>query len=138
MLTMAIAAFGQLSPQRWIDRLKSAPVAEIEPGMPSTKFGEWFAGVVQPAQVKYEMKDCETPGSGPEKPICVQASADFSGGRTAEIVFKTGAYIDNNGARTEKTSAIELLSGQLRPTNPMNKQPSRVVRKLSDLEALVK
>src|SRR5258708_34391466 len=122
-----------------MDSLKSAPVGSIESGMSSAKFGEWFAGIVRPAQAKYETKDCEAPdAAAPDKPICVQASAELPNGRTLEIVFKTGTYVDNEGSRTEKSAKIELLSGQLRPTNPMNKQPSRVVRKLSDLEALVK
>jgi len=139
MLTMAIAAFGQANPQHRIDSLKSAPVSAIEPGMTAVKFGEWFAGIVRPAQAKYEIKDCEaSDATGPEKPVCVQAGAELSNGRTVEIVFKIGPSADNNDARTEKRAKIELISGQLRPTNPMSKQPSRVVRKLSDLEALVK
>jgi len=138
MLWMTVSAFGQTTPQQWIDSLRSAPVAEIEPGMSSTKFGEWFAGVVRPARAKYEIKDCEaSDATGPEKSVCVQAGAELSNGRTVEIVFKIRAHTDNDGAQNEKRVRIELLSGQLRPTNPMSKQPSRVARKLSDLQALV-
>lgn len=131
LLWMAGAAFGQTSSQHWIDSLKSAPVAEIEPGMPSAKFGEWFANMVSPAGAKYEIQECEASnGSDPAKPVCVQAAAELASGRTVELVFKISA-------RAEKPAKIELLSGQLRPTNPMNKQPSRLVRKLSDLQALI-
>jgi hypothetical protein len=68
----------------------------------------------------------------------VEASADLARGRTARLVFKVGSYTSDGDRRTEKPARIELLSGEIGPTNPMSKQPTRLVRKLSDLEAMVK
>lgn len=140
LLVLAATAMAQTDAPKWIDRLKSAPLSSIETGMPETRFDAWFAGVVHPAAAKYEMRECEDPGgaSSAEKPLCVQASADVANGRTVELTMKVGSYTGEGSGRTEKPAKIELLMGQLRPTNPMSKQPSRVVRKLSDLEALVR
>jgi len=136
MLFFAAGAFGQDAQQRWINSLKNAQVSSMEAGMPAEKFDAWLSAVLSPNQPKYEMTDCDDAGGAPagEKPLCVLASAGLDGMRTLRLVFKVGSY----AGKAEKPAKIELVSGRIDPANPRMKFPSRPVRKLSELQAMVK
>ncbi|MBZ5525785.1 MAG: hypothetical protein LAP21_26485 [Acidobacteriia bacterium] len=141
LLVFATTALGQAAAQdRWIDRLKTAPVSDIEPGSPVEKFDAWFTGLKpHPAPAKYEIKECTVPGGAPaEIPLCVQVRAPFDNLRTATLIFKVGSYSSKDPGHSAKPAKIELLSCVLDPSNPMMKFPSRICKNLSALQAMVK
>jgi hypothetical protein len=135
-LVFALAAFGQDAQQRWINSLKNAQVSAMEAGMPEQKFDSWLVAALSPNQPKYEMTECDDAGGAPagEKPLCVLARADLDGTRTLRLVFRVGSY----AGKAEKPAKIELVSGSISPANSRMKFPTRPVRKLSELSAMVK
>src|SRR5215467_10624313 len=61
---------------RLIDQLKKTSVSDIETGLPQESFDSWFAGLVKPAEIDYEVKDCtdETAATEGGRPVsCVIA-----------------------------------------------------------------
>lgn len=131
--------------QRWIDRLKATPVASLEAGLPDKPFGEWFTDQVKPATPKYEVNDCGERNGTPDErgkqfPLCVTASADVPTVRRLELSFIVGSYVvpvDANARTEEKPAKVEFMHGSLGPSDPRSKQPTRPVRKLSDVPALL-
>jgi hypothetical protein len=131
--------------QRWTDRLQRTPVASLETGLPEKPFGQWFADQVKPATPKYEVNDCgERNGSAEEKgkqfPLCVTASADVPTVRRVELSFIVGSYVvplHGSEATEEKPAKVEFMYGTLGPSDPRSKQPTRQVRKLSEVPALL-
>jgi hypothetical protein len=131
--------------RRFIDQLKKTPVNEIETGLPNESFDTWFAGLVRPSHSKYEVNDCGerngTPAErGKEFPTCVAVTA-ITGMRRVDLAFVVGTYVVPEGekdtARSKPTKA-RLFSGSIGPSDPRMKAPTHVVRKLSDLEKLLR
>src|SRR5215831_8336664 len=59
-----------------IDQLKKTRVSDIEGGLPQQSFDGWFAGLVKPAEIDYEVKDCTDEAAATEggRPVsCVIA-----------------------------------------------------------------
>lgn len=145
MSSLVLIASENKHDQRWIDRLKATPVASLEAGLPEKPFGEWFADQVKPATPKYEVNDCgERNGTADEKgkefPFCVTAMADVPAVRRLELSFVVGTYVvpAEAGARTEeKPAKVEFMHGSIGPSDPRSKQPTRQIRKLSDVSALL-
>lgn len=130
---------------RWIDRLKATPVSQLDPSLPDQPFADWFSDLVKPAQATYEVNDCgERNGTseerGKEFPLCVSASADVQPVRKLELNFVVATYVVPRSANekpVEKPAKVGLFHGTLGPSKPQSKQPTRLIRKLGDLPALL-
>src|SRR5262247_967361 len=62
--------------QRLINQLKRTPVSDIEAGLPQESFDSWLTGLVKPAEIAYEVKDCtdDTAATDASRPVsCVIA-----------------------------------------------------------------
>lgn len=131
--------------QRWIDRLKRTPMSSLEANLPQKPFAEWFADQVKPSTPRYEVNDCgERNGTADEKgkqfPLCVTASADVPAVRRLELSFIVGSYVvpvNGSEATEEKPAKVEFMYGTLGPSDPRSKQPTRQVRKLSEVPTLL-
>src|SRR5262249_24662668 len=130
--------------RRFIDQLKKTPVSEIESGLPHESFDTWFAEQVRPAHAEYEVNDCGERNGTPEErgrefPTCVSVTAS-AGMRKVDLAFVVGTYVvPENGKDTAraKPTKVRLFSGSVGPSDPRMKAPTRVIRKLSDLEKLL-
>jgi hypothetical protein len=131
--------------RRFIDQLKKTPVNEIESGLPHESFDSWFSNQVRPAHAEYEVNDCGerngTPDErGREFPTCVAVTA-IAGMRKVDLGFVVGTYVvpeNGKGPARSKPTKVRLFSGSIGPSDPRMKAPTQVVRKLSDLERLLR
>ena len=131
--------------RRFIDQLKKTPVSEIEAGLPNESFDTWLADLVRPSHPEYEVNDCGerngTPSErGKQFPTCVAVTA-IAGMRKVDLAFVVGTYVvPENGKDTarSKPTKVRLFSGSIGPSDPRMKAPTQVVRKLSDLEKLLR
>jgi hypothetical protein len=143
LATCSVVAAQTAPERRMISRLKTTPVARIEPGLPNQPFHIWLMALLHQSQVNYEVDDCgERTGTpqdaGKSLPVCVHVSALVEPVRKLDLTFVVGTSIASTGGHTvEKPGKIQLMYGALGPANPMSKQPTRAVRKLSDLEKLL-
>jgi hypothetical protein len=108
------------------NRVKSTPASKFDPSLPVRTFASWFAALVVPGEPVYDTTkgECEEP-RGPEWK-CVMVRADISSGRRIELIFEVSA------------ESASFLHGTVGPADPRSKQPTRLIRKLSDLESMVK
>lgn len=131
--------------RRLIDQLKSTPVSEIEAGLPHESFDSWFANQVRPSRPEYEVNDCGERNGTPEErgkefPTCVAVTA-ISGVRKVDLAFVVGTYLVPESGKDRarsKATKVTLFSGSIGPSDPRMKAPTRVIRKLSDLEKLLR
>ncbi|HSM84913.1 MAG TPA: hypothetical protein VLT16_02120 [Candidatus Limnocylindrales bacterium] len=130
--------------QSWIERLKQTPVSQLDPALPDKPFAAWFADRVKPAQPQYEVDDCGERSGTPEDrgksfPLCVVVSANIQPVRKLELMFVVASYTvpaEGAAATAPKETKVEFLHGTVGPSDPRSKQPTRLVRKLSDVEGL--
>ncbi len=128
-----------------IELLKATPVSRIEAGLPGTRFDRWFADQVRPAEPKYELDDCGERSGTPEErgkqfPMCATVTAIVEI-RKIQLSFVVGTYVvPSNGsdAAAEKPAKVSFFSGSIGPSDPRMKFPTRAIRKLSDLEKLLR
>jgi hypothetical protein len=114
--------------QSWIDRLKNTPVARIEAGLPEKPFDQWLAQQSKAAQPKYELGDCDSEGGASGK--CITVSAEVAPIRKMELMF---------AVPQDKAGAVcTFVRGTIGPSDPRSKQPTRLVRKLGELEAMLR
>jgi hypothetical protein len=131
--------------RRFIDQLKKTPVNEIEAGLPHESFDSWFAKHVEPSHPEYDVNDCGERNGTPEErgkefPTCVAVTA-IAGIRKVDLAFVVGTYVvpeNEKDAARSKPTKVRLFSGSIGPSDPRMKAPTQVVRKLSDLEKLLR
>jgi hypothetical protein len=133
--------------QRLIDQLKKTLVSDIETGLPQKSFDSWFADLVKPAEIAYEVKDCTddaaaTEGGRPVSCVIAYTKPPQPGwDRWIEIRFFVVGPL--GGEDTSHRVSVRPLVPRLQqacegPSNPKMKRPSHCYRKLSDLEKLVR
>ena len=130
--------------QRMIASLKNTLVSDMETGLPQTNFDAWFAALVKPAEIDYEIKDCTDEAAATEggRPVsCVVAytkPAQPGWNRWIEIRFFVVPPPDETSHRvTIRPLLPRLFQACEGPTDPRMKRPTRCFSKLSDLEKLV-
>jgi len=132
---------------RLIDQLKKTSVSDMEAGLPHESFESWFAGLVKPAEIGYEVKDCTDDAAATEggRPVsCVIAFTkppQPGWDRWIEIRFFVVAPPggeDTSHRLSVRPPIPRLFQACEGPTNPKMKRPSHCYRKLSDLEKLVR
>ncbi|HMF92239.1 MAG TPA: hypothetical protein VKL40_16460 [Candidatus Angelobacter sp.] len=135
------------SDQRLIDSLKKTLMSDIEAGLPQESFDGWFAGVVKPAEIGYEVQDCTDEAAATEggRPVsCVIAytkPAQPGWNRWIEIRFFVMAPPGGEGTSHRvpvRPLVPRLFQACAGPTNPRMKSPTRCYPKLSELEKLVR
>ena len=131
-LLAASRCSSQSGGQNWIEKLKQTPVATMEAGLPQKAFHQWLVELTKSPQPRYELGDFETggPGAGSK---CITVMADAESMRRLELIFAVTA--ESSGKASEQ--ACTFVRGTIGPSDPRNKQPTRLVRKLSDLPAML-
>jgi hypothetical protein len=115
----------------WIERLKTTPVARIEAGLPDKAFDPWLAEQTKGAQPKYQLGQCEAEGSA--SPIqCITVTAEVAPVRQLELVFAVPR--DAIGKHGD-VPVCTFVRGSIGPGDPRSKQPTRLIRRLSELGA---
>ena len=117
--------------QNWIEKLKQTPVATMEAGLPQKAFNQWLAELTKSAQPRYELGGCET-GDTAAAGKCITVTAD-AGVRRVELTFA----VPPESAGKASQQACTFVRGAIGPSDPRSKQPTRLVRKLSDLPAML-
>ncbi len=120
--------------QNWVNRLKSTPVARMESGLPEKPFDQWLAQQTKSAPSKYELADCDTEG-GPTGGKCITVSAEIEPVRKVELMF---AIPQDKAGKTGDAAVCTFIRGTIGPSDPRSKQPTRLIRKLSEMEALLR
>ncbi len=128
-----------------IELLKATPVSRIEAGLPGIRFDRWFAEQVRPAQPKYELDDCGERNGTPEErgkqfPTCATVTA-IVGIRKVQLSFVVGTYVvppNGSDAVDEKPAKVSFFGGFIGPGDPRMTFPTQAIRKLSDLEKLLR
>jgi hypothetical protein len=149
VVVLLIAAGGAPQDQqhRLIDQLKKTPVSDVEAGLPQESFDSWFAGLVKPAAIDYEVKDCtdETAATEGGRPVtCIIAytkPAQPGWNRWIEIRFFVVAPLeekDTSHRVTIRPLVPRLLQACAGPSDPKMKFPTRCYPRLSDLEKQVR
>lgn len=150
LLPLLVASAQNTAPnqadQRLIDSLKKTLVSDIEAGLPQESFDSWFAGLVKPAEIDYEVKECtDNAAAAVEggRPVpCVIAYTkppQPAWNRWIEIRFFVVAQPERKDDRmTVRPLVPRLLRACAGPPDPRMKLPTRCYPKLSDLEKLVR
>jgi hypothetical protein len=132
--------------QRLIDSFKKTLVSDIETGLPQQNFDSWFAGLVKPAEIGYEVKDCTdeaaaTEGGRPVSCVVAYTKPQQPGwNRWIEIRFFVVGPPEGEGTShrvTVRPLIPRLMQACEGPSDPKMKRPSRCFPKLSELEKLV-
>ena len=129
---MLFAANADGQEQSWIDRLKSTPAARIENGLPEKPFDQWLAELAK-TQPKYEESTCPLELDAPAQP-CIIVSVEIAPVRKLELMFA----IPQGKAAQARDAQCRFLTGRIGPSDPRSKQPTRLLRTLKDVEALLK
>ena len=130
-LLAALAFAGARGNQNSIEDLKKTPVAKLEAGLPEKAFDSWLKELTKSAQPKYEMTDCQASGTGATGK-CISVTADAEPMRRVALFFAIPAD------STAQASVCTFLRGTVGPSDPRNKQPTRLVRKLTELEGMLR
>ena len=130
-LMMLFAKSGDGQEPNWIDRLKSTPVVRMETGLPEKAFDQWLAGLTK-SQPAYEQSTCTAEPDSPAVP-CVIVSAEVAPVRKLELMFAVPGK-----AAQARDAQCRFLSGRIGPSDPRSKQPTRLLRTLKDVEAMLK
>jgi len=128
-LMMLFAKIGDGQDENWIDRLKNTPVARMETGLPEKPFDRWLAELTK-TQAAYEQSTC--PGELGALP-CVIVSAEVAPVRKLELMFAVPGKAAQAG-----DAQCRFRSGRIGPSDPRSKQPTRLLRTLKDVEAMLK
>ena len=114
-----------------LDRLKATESAHFDPALPPQNFNRWFKRLVFPSVPTYELRDCETttaaPPAGTAKPQCAFVSAVLPQGRVVSLRFTFDA----------EHKTFDYAEGTIGPSDPRSKQPTKLLKKLGELPALV-
>lgn len=129
--------------QHWIDQLKKTPVNQIEVGLSSATFADWFADRVKPSETEYEVRECQD-GSNPtasvntQRFLCVLAFTKPprpNWNRGIQLDFIVGVLPSSPaGAANAKPVPCRFWFGWDGPSNPQMKRPAKIIRKLGYLE----
>jgi hypothetical protein len=76
---------------------------------------------------------CDAAGGASGK--CILVTAETALARKMELTFSIPA---ENAATTGEPAACKFVSGVIGPATPRSKQPTRLIRKLSEIDALVR
>jgi len=114
-----------------VDRLKATAVAHFDPTLSLVNFGRWFRRLVHPSVPNYEFRDCDTatapqPAAAP-KPQCAFVTALLPQGRVVSLQFTFDA----------EHKSFDYAEGSIGPSDPRSKQPTKLIKKLGELPALV-
>jgi len=131
---------------RWISELKKTPVDQLGSDLPHQNFADWFAGLVAPNEIGYEVADCHLynpADGGTELVSCVRAytKPPHPGwGRWIQLSFIVGSLPRRE--EPAKDSGAQRVAyifhrGIESPANPKMARPDRVFSELSDLENIV-
>jgi hypothetical protein len=143
VLSMGVqpAAAQSTADQRWIDQLKKTPVDQIEAGLSSAKFADWFAERIKPSEAGYEIKECQDTtavASNQDRFLCVLAFTKPprpGWRRWIQLDFIVGVLPSSTtGATNAKPVPFRFWFGWDGPSNPQMLRPSYIIRKLSYLE----
>ena len=118
--------------QTWTKKLQTTPVAKIEAGLPQKPFNQWLVELTR-SEPKYEMSDCETSGSSATGE-CITVTADTAPMRRVELTFAVPAERSVNAG---EGAVCTFVRGSVGPSDPRMKAPTRIIRKLSELEKLL-
>ncbi|HET9839409.1 MAG TPA: hypothetical protein VFR84_14355 [Candidatus Angelobacter sp.] len=124
---------GEKNKQDWIGNLKQTPVSKLEAGLPETPFDRWFSGLIRPAHPKYQRTACDAADSSSGQ--CIIVSAEATPGRRVELTFALPSW---SNANSGGAGPYVFVRGAIGPSDPRSKQPTRLVRKLSDLQAMLR
>ena len=147
MVTGAQNASPNQADQRLIDSLKKTMVSDIETGLPQQSFDSWFTGLVKPAEIAYEVKDCTdeaaaTEGGRPVSCVIAYTKPPQPGwDRGIEISFFVVAPPEGQTSShrvTVRPLLPRLMQACEGPSNPKMKRPKHCFPKLSELEKLVR
>jgi len=117
----------------WIDGLKKTPVAKLETGLPQKPFDQWLSNLTHSAPPKYDTIECETSGAGATAK-CILVKADAPPLRALELTFAVSAEDKAHAGEM----AFTFVRGTIGPSDPRSKQPTRLIRKLGELETMLK
>ncbi len=84
--------------QRVVSTVQKLSAKSLDPELPEQPFAEWFQSVVgATTKVAWESNDCGEQSGDPKTtptdfPVCGQASAKLSGGRTVTVMVAVGSY----------------------------------------------
>jgi hypothetical protein len=118
----------------WIERLKSTPVAKMETGLPDKPFDQWLTDLSKSAQLKYKRSGCEAEDAS-SSGKCILVTVDVAPVRRLELKFAVPA---ESTANSGEAAVCKFVGGVIGPSDPRSKQPTRLVRKLGDLETMLK
>ena len=123
--------------QHWIDQLKKTPVNQIEAGLSSATFADWFADRVRPSEIGYEVKECQE-RNNPQRLLCVFAYTKPprpGWNRWIQLNFVVSVLPSSATATTNATPLpCRFWFGWDGPSNPQMLRPTLFIRKLGDLE----
>jgi hypothetical protein len=125
---------------RWIERVRNTSVEQLEEGLPAEHFDRWFADLVKPSVVVYEVHECSTRESS-ERLLCVIAHAklpEHPGWRpwleVRVAVGVLGSSVKPDEPATVTPMPSRFIDAREGPANPMMKRPDRYLNKLRDVE----
>ena len=84
--------------QRVVSTVQKTSAKSLDPDLPDQPFAAWFQSVVgATTKVAWESNDCGEQTGDPKTtpadfPVCGQASAKLSGGRTVTVMVAVGSY----------------------------------------------
>ena len=120
--------------QNWIESLKNTQAAKLEAGLPEKPFDQWLTDLAKSASPKYELTGCDAEGTA-STGKCVKVTVDVAPVRRVELMFAVPA---ESPANAGEAAVCTFVRGVIGPSDPRSKQPTRLVRKLSDLETMLK
>ena len=125
---------------RWIERVRNTSVEQLEEGLSAEHFDHWFADLVKPSVVVYEVHECSTRDSQ-KRLLCVIAYAkapEHPGWRpwleVRVAVGVLGASVKPDEPATVTPMPSRFIDAREGPANPMMKRPDRYLNKLRDVE----
>ena len=114
-----------------VDKLRSTGSSKLDPALPPQFFGKWFRRLVNPTIPEYAVRDCDsattTASAGAAKPQCIYATASLPPTRIVTLKF----LVDS------AHNSFQYLEGTIGPSDPASKQPTKAIKKLSDLPGMI-
>ena len=129
----ALQTNAQNDDAKWINRLESTPVSQMEDGLPNKPFGAWLSEHTRDADVNYMIEACD--GSAHTESLengtfsCVTVTSVR--GANSESVMRFLVTGDHQGHYTCKF----VIGQEGPPPGSAMKRPTRVFRKLSEMTA---
>src|SRR5215472_4879430 len=131
---------------RWIAGLKNTPADDLGTGLPHEKFAVWFADLVKPNEIGYQVEECDVynPADGAtDRLFCVNAYTKPrhpGWNRWIQLSFIVGSIPPGEApAKDPGTKWVSYMfqRGIEARANPKMARPDRVFSELSDLEGIV-